>query len=265
MKILTALTLSALAISSLTAAADQMSHQPGTSEEVFSTATLRGSIGLRYWHSKASTDVRGALARMKADDATGQTVELVAALEDVPSSTYFKGYLGFGKSSDGSQSIRGVKANSWNTTDIGYVTLDGGWEVMKFAGGAARLKTFVGYQFLSDDFSANYTGSSVKGSSRWHALRLGLSADGALTDRFGWSVDAAVVPWSYNEFSDTFTDIESEYTYGFEADAMMNIALTSNWDIGVGGRYWWLHSEYELDQNQTYQRYGLLLESKYNF
>ncbi|MEJ8476027.1 hypothetical protein V6575_18190 [Roseibium sp. H3510] len=265
MKYAFSLALPAICTSSTAFAADQLPSQPYVSEDVFSTATLRGSIGLRYWYSQASSDVHGANARVETDNVTGHSVELVANLEDITANTYFKGYVGFGRNTDGSQSYSGTESTAWNTKNLGYLTLDGGWEIMKFAGNSGRLRTFIGYQFLTDELSAEYGGTSFKISNTWHALRLGLSADGTLNDRFSWSVDAAAVPWSYNESDDGFIDIESIYTYGFETDAMMNVALTSNWNVGVGGRYWWMHSEYELDQSQTYQRYGLLLESKYTF
>jgi hypothetical protein len=264
MKYFSFLILPAIGVATPAVAADQ-SSLAHNSENVFSAAALRGSIGLRYWYSKGSSDAQGAKARSESEDVTGHSVELVARLDDMAAHTYFKGYAGFGKTADGSQTFRGYKSSGWNSTDLGYLTLDGGWEVMAFAGDAAHLRTFIGYQFLSDDFSADYGGATVKISNTWHAMRLGLSADGTLTDRLSWSVDAAAVPWSYNELDDGFIDLESQWTYGFEADAMMNVALTSNWDIGLGGRYWWMRSEYELNQNQTYQRYGLLLESKYSF
>ena len=55
---------------------------------------------------------------------------------------------------------------------------------------------------------------------------------------------------------------------------MLNFDLAQNWNIGIGGRYWWLQSNFDrrwvsdgskavLEQN--YQRYGLLLESSYRF
>ncbi|WP_428526646.1 hypothetical protein [Roseibium sp.] len=258
--------LSAITAAGSAMAADPFPYDPGMSGEVYTASTLRGSIGLRYWYSQGSNEFNGALGTANAENVTGHTAEVFGILEDISTRTSAKTMVGFGKNSNGDQTWVGLESNDWNTTNLGYVLLDGGWEVAKFAGGKGRIKALVGYHYLSDKTSATYFGTQKRAMmNKWHALRLGVAADGELSDRIGWSIDAAAVPWSYNQFDDGFNTLESEYTYGFEADAALNVALTSNWDIGVGGRYWWLHSEYELDQDQTYQRYGLLIESKYKF
>lgn len=78
------------------------------------------------------------------------------------------------------------------------------------------------------------------------------------------------MPWSYNRIESW----ESNFAYGVEADAMLTANLTPNWHVGVGGRYWWLKSNFDrryvlTDEkvvfDQNYHRYGVLLESKYTF
>ncbi len=257
--------LSALTVAGSALAADPFPYDPGMPGEVYTASTLRGSIGLRYWYSQGSTENKGDLARIDNENVTGHTVEFLARLEDTSTGFFTKGYIGLGKNTDGSQSQRGFKSTGWNTSSLGYLTLDGGWEFRRLSNNSARINALVGYQYLSDIHSASFDTVDVKITSKFHAFRVGVAADGQFNDRLAWAVEAAAVPWAYNQVKDSATKLESEYTYGFEADAALNVALTNNWDIGIGGRYWWLHSEYELDQSQTYQRYGLLIESKYKF
>jgi opacity protein-like surface antigen len=257
--------LSFVTMASSAFAADLYPYDSGMPGDVYTASTLRGSIGLRYWYSQGSSDVKGAIARIENENVTGHTIEFMGRLEDTSSGFFTKGYVGLGKNTDGSQSTLGLESNGWNTTNLGYLTLDGGWEFRRFSNNSARINALVGYQYLSDIHSASYNTVDARVSNKFHAFRVGVSADGQFNDRFAWALEAAAVPWAYNQVEDNVRKIESEYTYGFEADATLNVAVTQNWDIGVGGRYWWLHSDYELDQSQTYQRYGLLIESKYKF
>lgn len=259
------LALSAVPLANPALAADQLPPYSGGPEELFSVDKLRGAVGLRYWYSQAASTVKGANATIETDNATGHSLELVGQVEDTETRTSIKGFVGLGQVTDGKQTVRNVNSTSWNAKSLPYLVIDAGWEVAATANNSARLKAIVGYHFLKDKLSADYGSAKVEIGNEWHALRLGVSADGTFSNRLSWSVDAAAVPWSYNEVDDQFVKLTSMYTYGFEADAMVNVALTPNWDIGVGGRYWWLHSEYELDQSHDYQRYGLLVESKYLF
>ncbi|MEE4010583.1 hypothetical protein V1T76_00895 [Roseibium sp. FZY0029] len=239
--------------------------------ELYQPSTLRGSIGLRYWYSKSRSDLdNSGFDISSTDNVTSNTAELVGTLEDTTANTFVRGYVGLGRSNGGDVHFAGYEMDSTDETTLGYVVIDGGWGFAQFANNQVRLKGFLGYQYLSDDVSAKYGSLTVEQSRDWHAIRLGMTAEGDLGQRVGWSVDVAGVPWSYNKI-ETW---ESDWTYGLEADAMLNVDLTQNWQLGVGGRYWWLHSNFDrrlvttgekvvLDQN--YHRYGLLLESKYTF
>ncbi|WP_269584026.1 hypothetical protein [Roseibium sp. Sym1] len=243
---------------------------------LYQTSGLRGSIGLRYWYSKSRSDLDNSSFQgsgfdlSSTDDVTSHTAELVGTLEDVTAGTFVRGYVGLGRNVSGSANYLGFEMDQKEETTLSYVVVDGGWQLAQFAGNNVRLKGFLGYQYLSDDVSMTYGSGRYEQSRDWHALRMGLTAEGDLASRVGWSVDLAGVPWNYNKVGDW----ESNWSYGVEADAMLNVDLTQNWQLGVGGRYWWLKSNFDrryavtgekvvFDQN--YHRYGLLLESRYQF
>jgi hypothetical protein len=259
-------------------AADAADYNAGT-PELYLTSSLRGSIGLRYWYSRSHSDLDTSDFEVDSTDSvTSHTAELVGTLEDVTANTFVRGYVGLGKNVSGDGDFLGYSSTELEQTTLGYVVVDGGWQFASLANNQVRLKGFVGYHYLNDGVKADVGSRTVDQSRQWHSLRLGLSTEGKLGERVGWSVDLAGVPWSYNQ-TETWSIVKvdpwrANWTYGIEADAMLNVALTKNWHLGVGGRYWWLQSNFDrrwshtgekvvLDQN--YQRYGLLLESKYQF
>ncbi|GAA0777578.1 hypothetical protein E1180_16875 [Roseibium denhamense] len=254
---------------------------------LYKTGALRGSIAVRTWYSRSTTDLNtddsfGPFTGadfLSTDDISSYTSELVFELEDTSTSAFFRGLVGLGTNIGGDANVFGAEADRMEDTVLGYVIVDGGWQLAATADNAARVNAFLGYHFLSDDAETQTGTSDSKWSRNWHAIRLGVGAEGAISDRIGWSVDVAAVPWAYNQLDFeqngvSLGDWRNSWTYGFEADAMLNIGVTDNWDIGVGGRYWWLQSNYDLRYiptsekvvfDQNYQRYGVLVESKYKF
>jgi len=99
---------------------------------------------------------------------------------------------------------------------------------------------------------------------------MGVTDKGDLGQRFGWQVDVAGVPGAHTKIE----RLESNRACGVEADAMMNVDLTPNWRLVVGGRCRWLKSNVDrryaatgetvvFDHND--HRYGLLLERSCSF
>ena len=225
---------------------------------------LRGSIGLRYWNSTASSDISVSGNRMMTSDARpSHSAELVGEFDDDIDGTFFRAYAGIGRNLDGKQTFRGYAANGHQDSGFGYAVIDGGWTLAGTDDQSATLRGFIGYHFLNDEFVGVYRGSKRNLQTNWNALRIGLSAKGQLTSRVGFSADLAAVPWAYHKPKDA----RSAYTYGVEAEALVHMAVTENWHVGVGGRYWLLQSHYKGTRSaeQTYRRFGLLAESKYAF
>jgi hypothetical protein len=238
---------------------------------LYQASTLRGSIGLRYWYSQTHSDMdTGSYDWNSADGVTSHTAELVGTLEDLTTNTFARGYVGLGRNSGGNGDFLGYPSSELDQTTLAYVVIDGGWQFAQFAGNSVRLKSFVGYHYLHDSIQAIDNSAVLEQTRQWHALRVGISAEGDIGERVGWSVDVAGVPWSHNRVGTW----ESNWTHGVEADAMLNVDLAKNWQLGVGGRYWWLQSNFDRRYlsngekvvfEQNYQRFGLLLESKYQF
>ena len=100
-------------------------------------------------------------------------------------------------------------------------------------------------------------GSSNLGISdegRWNSIRLGLAAQLTLPAGFSVRAEAAWLPYmSFNggndhwlrepqDFSGTIPESGSG-SNGFQAEGELNYALSSNFDIGVGGRYWAMNAK----------------------
>ncbi|MEP3275274.1 MAG: hypothetical protein ABJN26_01535 [Stappiaceae bacterium] len=228
------------------------------------TLGLRGSIGLRYWYSRAQSNTTGGgVTLLDTDNVSGHSAEVTFKMQDESSGGFLRTYLGLGGNFGGDQSALGVNASSFDSSGFGYITLDGGWNFLEFAGGAVKTEAFIGYQYLDDQFDATYGGVSVSQEQEWHLVRLGLGATGDITDRVSWAAEAAAIPWAYNMTAGS----DSTYAYGAQADLFVDYAVTPSFDVGVGGRYWYLHSDLSSTPGAEveYQRYGLLLEAKYNF
>lgn len=261
------LILCACLLSGASQAADY--NTPASSQ--YQASTLRGSIGLRYWYSENHSELdTGDLNWNTVDGVSSHTVELVGELEDLTTNMFARAYVGLGANFGGQGDFYTNPAGDLEDTPLGYVVVDGGWRFADFVNNQIRLKGFVGYQYLNDSIDAEDGRYVIEQTRQWHALRVGLTAEGDIGQRVGWSVDVAAVPWSYNRV-ETW---ESEWTHGVETDVMVNVDLTPNWQVGVGGRYWWLQSNFDrrwvIDGSkavfeQNYQRYGLLLESRYLF
>ncbi|WP_051310905.1 hypothetical protein [Bradyrhizobium sp. Cp5.3] len=80
----------------------------------------------------------------------------------------------------------------------------------------------------------------------WNALRIGVSAETILLDRWRASADVAYVAWTnfqgrdYHLLRDEtmFTDQRGSGGAGVQIEGVLSYFLTNNFSIGVGGRYW---------------------------
>ena len=265
LKTLVALPVVLLAGAGLALAADPAVTLPETDQpDPIAGSTLRGSIGLRYWNSSATSDVSVHGKRtLNSESRPSHSAEIVGEINDMIEGTFFRAYAGLGRNFDGKQSLRGYSANGHKASEFGYAVVDGGWTLAGSSDGPTVLRGFIGYHFLQDEFIGVYRGTERSLQSSWHAIRLGLSATGQLTDKISWSADVAAVPWAYNKPKHAV----SAYTYGIEADALVNVSVTENWRIGAGARYWWLQSRYKgkPSAEQLYRRFGLLAQSSYSF
>ena len=122
---------------------------------------------------------------------------------------------------------------------------------------------------------------------RWEALRLGVGASGPIPSMAGLSVSAEVafVPYARFAVDDSHylradlgqpPNVLSRGTgRGVEAEVMLSYAVTEQFQLAVGGRYWGLFGDGDVRARMIIprsrvtrydqQRYGLLLQARYSF
>lgn len=196
---------------------------------------------------------------------------------------------------------------------VQHVTVDAGWQFSKDPKGRTRAGVFVGYQYIhddylakgarcnADDFGGAFCGApgtqvipagnrAIRNEVAWHLLRLGVEGSYEIFDRLTLSGEAAIIPFLFYQNEDShylrfglgplpnFED-KGDEGYGLEVEAFLNYAVSDNLSIGIGGRYWELHTQdtYAISAAQlpyfrsmvhsdnSYKRYGLIGEIAYRF
>jgi hypothetical protein len=114
----------------------------------------------------------------------------------------------------------------------------------------------------------------------WDSLRVGVSAETHLFDRWKLSGDVAYIP--YTKFTGTDTHVftfgvadERGHGQGVQAEAFLNYMVTDAFSLGVGGRYWALWTTSGTDavggdvalRNDTFraERVGVTFQGSYKF
>jgi hypothetical protein len=121
-------------------------------------------------------------------------------------------------------------------------------------------------------------------------VRLGVEATVTILPQLTLTVDAALVPYAQGRGDDSHLLRQNElgsapntflrgHGWGRQVDAMLHYQVTSNFTLGVGGRYWYIDgsSGYKTDRvNNLFgqrlpltsfssERYGALAEAAYRF
>jgi outer membrane protease len=276
--------------------------------------------GGRYWYSwgKFQKDLplaqfndKSLVSRLTWKD-TANAGEFFGRI-DTPVNVFLKGYVGGGSISSGHINDEdwlppsgGAYSNTlssasgslplYYTVDLGYDFLRGSWY---------KVGGFVGANHYSYKLSANgctqiadqssgicTTAFPVAASAlvltesdTWNSLRVGVSAETQLFDRWKLSGEVAYVP--YTKFTGTDThplrDLvipESGHGQGVQAEAFLNYYVTDAFSVGVGGRYWALWTSAGTDtfifsgvsqgvtpRNDTFraERVGVTFQGAYKF
>jgi hypothetical protein len=173
-----------------------------------------------------------------------------------------------------------------------------------------RFGAFIGYQYWQEKATAYgarcqqddvfgffcplgrvvvpFTVPGIIYEPTWHAVRLGVEGKMKVTPQLSLSGEIAGVPYATLVNKDShllrqdFTDLgpapnvisKAKSGYGIQAEVFVNYALTSNWEVGAGLRYWGLVAaggsvqfgpdfgiNYDLTKFEQ-QRYGVLLQIK---
>ncbi|WP_245266771.1 hypothetical protein [Bradyrhizobium sp. WSM1743] len=141
-----------------------------------------------------------------------------------------------------------------------YYTADAGYDFLR--GSTYKVGGFMGWsyygqksdsigcvQIAAPDHPCLAPGDRrVIGSqdTDWNALRIGLSAETMLLDRWRVSADVAYLPWTDFQGRDNhllrsytkFTDQRGSDGSGVQVEAVLSYFITENFSVGVGGRYW---------------------------
>lgn len=240
-------------------------------------------VGTRYWFGWADTgkalySVGHAyeVSRLTYSQLDLNAGEIFGRV-DTSMGFFLKGYIGAGSLNNG-----GLKDEDFPpATDpfgysattsaqrgghIGYASVDLGADLLRAP--AYRFGVFVGYHYLNQVTSANGCiqlaanpvtcqppiPTDVLGitqSNTFHSLRVGGNGSFAATDRIGFNVDAAWLPYVHLVGSDTHWlrigtlpgDFDGPIPedgngWGYQIDALVNYKVNDWLDLGVGGRYW---------------------------
>jgi opacity protein-like surface antigen/outer membrane protease len=219
------------------------------------------------------------ISQLTYQNPTAATGEAYARLDEPSSGLFAKGFFGIGKESGGqlqdedfgpittpyssTNSSQGDGHLSYADIDFGYYAMQGSWY---------KVGGFAGYHYLDERFNAfgctqtagnvgicptGAVGSSNLGISdegQWNSIRLGLAAQLTLPAGFSVRAEAAWLPYmTFNgkndhwlrepqDFSGAIPESGSGWN-GFQAEGELNYALSSNFDVGIGGRYWAMNAK----------------------
>ncbi len=236
-------------------------------------------FGSRVWFStgKIQQDLfdqsnTQLLSRLTYPGLTGASGELFGRVEHV-NGWFVKGFLGAGVINGGQlfdEDFPGVGETYSNTLspqnhgDLEYATLDAGYDFIRAAG--SKLGVFVGYNYYRNDVNVygctqiagnpficgpapfspaiNPNAVSIEEQDAFNSLRVGLDGEFQLTDRLKLSADAAYLPYTSMQGEDIhvlrgLTIPENGQGDGVQLQAVLTYNIFDNWDLGVGGRYWY--------------------------
>ena len=171
-----------------------------------------------------------------------------------------------GNLNDSDYDLGQVKSSETNSSvhdgRLGYVTVDGGYDVWQPAGGAA-VGFFGGVQYWTEQVNANGLsqvvnpgGSPNLGSNvnvitnqvYWASLRAGLALRSQLGEKFRLAAKLAAVPYTVMANDDSHhlrSDLGSTPNitmdgsgHGYQLDAEARYAIYKSLDLGLGVRYW---------------------------
>lgn len=275
--------------------------------------------GGRYWYSwgeaqkdlpSGSINDKSLVSRLTWDNMTGNTGEFFGRI-DTPVNIFLKGYVGGGSLNSGHLNdedwglsgqgfpVPVAYSNTISTVTgpLSYGTIDLGYDV--FRGPVNKAGAFVGYNRYSYTMNAsgcvqianpysdcagnNAIPTSVVGiieQDTWNSLRVGVSAEAVLFDRWKFSGDVAYVP--YTQFTGTDEHLLRDLVFDFQghgqgvqAEAFLSYQVTDGFNVGVGGRYWSLWTTSATDtvagvverRNDTFrtERLGAMFQASYKF
>ncbi len=233
-------------------------------------------VGARTWFSSGTIGAPQPLlnspgnilaSRLLYKDENAFSGELFARL-DHKSGFFVKGNVGIGRITSGNMydedfPTGGAYSNTLQNNNKGHIlygTGDVGYNFI--TGPGAKIGAFVGYNYYGqhvDTFGCTQLAGSaacqpagsfpaffngISEDDAFGSLRIGISTQFKLTDRLRLSAEAAYLPYvqfwgtdNHNARSLIINET-ADRGDGVQLEAALDYAVTENWNIGVGGRYW---------------------------
>ncbi|MEH2513056.1 opacity protein-like surface antigen [Nitrobacteraceae bacterium AZCC 1564] len=269
--------------------------------------------GARYWFSNggiqkdlyAPNKTTQLNSRLIYSDMNGHSAETFARL-DHTSGLFIKGNFGLGSLVNGtlhdedfspanipySNTVHEVRDSS-----LRYGSLDLGTTLL--SGDDSKLGAYVGYRYFYQrgrgfgcvqlGYDATACGVPAPADSlglteteQWRGAALGLNARFGLADRWRLEVDAAYLPYVNHATVDNHwnrTDINPApapgHGWGTQIEAILSYAVTDQFNLGIGGRYWFFATDEAATRfpgaanlsplKYTSERYGGFLQASYKF
>jgi hypothetical protein len=160
-----------------------------------------------------------------------------------------------------------------NDGQLGYLTVDGGYNLWRFPGGST-IGLFGGLQYWTEQVDANGAsfvvprGATGVGSGvnvitnevHWASVRTGVAVRTQLSEKFRLVAQVAAVPYTSMTNDDSHhlrpdlgstPNITMDGTgYGYQLDAEVRYRIYKLMELGLGARYWKL----KADGNVTFAR-----------
>lgn len=256
------------------------------------------ALGTRYWYSTARNaynyyaDPTSALlvSRLTYDGLSAHSGEIFFRA-DTPLGIFVKGTIGAGSIAGGRLSDEDFpplttpysQTTSSTIGNLSFGTIDLGYSIFKQPN--ARVGAFVGYGRWNESVRAlgctqlasssicspplDASAVGIKETDHWDLVRLGLSGEMLISERWKLSADAAYV-WARQRALDqhyfTFgADPASGKGSGYQLEALLSYQVSEKFSVGAGGRLWHLETSGldSVNQMLSYQtqRYGAFVEA----
>lgn len=271
-------------------------------------------IGARYWYSNGSIQkdlyalnrATQLNSRLIYSDMNGHSAESFARL-DHTSGLFVKGNFGLGSLVNGTlhdEDFTPVTSPYSNTIhdvhdgSLRYASLDVGTSLLN--GKDSTLGAYVGYRYFYQrgrGFGCTQVGWNpdlcgfapappdalgLTETEQWRGAALGLNARFGLADRWRLEVDAAYLPYVDHATVDNHfnrPDINPApapgHGWGTQIEAILSYAVTDQFNLGVGGRYWFFATDEAATRfpgsatlsplKYMSERYGGFLQASYKF
>jgi opacity protein-like surface antigen len=236
--------------------------------EVEAGARYMYSWGRDQWDLGGSTRRPATTlnSRLTWDNMMSNSAELYGRV-DTPSNVFVSGFIGTGDTVSGGQNdedfdVGGRYNNTFSTNhgSINYAVADIGYDALRSAD--YKVGPFVGYTLFNEyifKYSclqiANPLGNCTMPlpSSRtqligsedmtWQGVRVGLSGQVALADRWKLTADVAYLPYVTVNWLDDHLERDLQvqmlgHGVGVQTQAVLTYDITDRLNVGIGARYW---------------------------